>query len=448
MAFEDVMAQIMQWTPPPKRSPRSARSWPSQQPGRSAPPEIAAALEAVSAAAGSPVWPSCRHRNRRCSSASFVCTCTRPPTCSSTPTVRRGGRSPIPSILDGWGRGSAMVPPLDRGGAPRPRRGHQLPRCRHRRGLARGVRDERVALGHGRRHRPVARRRSSEPGPTSRRPGSTRASRCATRTSPGIDDVDAFDCAWIPTFFLSEGDLEAGLPPPCVRCGRGPGSPSGLMRANPDALAQATAALRTIRGGGIVLHAERASNCWRTPAAMPCIARSPAAPRRSTSCSVNATPPDSPAGTGTTLVRVGGGGRSMGDNDPGVAQEAWRELLDVLRASDRSFIDGDRGCFDEREVGFGYRNLTHIVSFATGMYMNADPEWPMFVTFVEGPSRREESGRASRCPLPVGVRARWPPLSDHRPPGRRGVPVLHAASRCTAARDSSSTSTVTSTTMT
>jgi hypothetical protein len=82
----------------------------------------------------------------------------------------------------------------------------------------------------------------------------------------------------------------------------------------------------------------------------------------------------------------------VGDNDPGVAQQAWRELLDVLRASDRSFVDGDRGCFDEREIGFGYRNLTHILSFATGMYMNADPEWPMFTSSWKDPPGEKSLG--------------------------------------------------------
>ena len=82
----------------------------------------------------------------------------------------------------------------------------------------------------------------------------------------------------------------------------------------------------------------------------------------------------------------------MGDNDPGMAQEAWRELLEVLRASDRSFIDAGRGCFDEREIGYGYRNLMHILTFATGMYMNADPEWPMFVSSWKDPPGEKTLG--------------------------------------------------------
>jgi len=82
----------------------------------------------------------------------------------------------------------------------------------------------------------------------------------------------------------------------------------------------------------------------------------------------------------------------VSDNDPGAAQEAWRELLDVLRDSDRSFIDGGRGCFDEGEIGYGYRNLIHILTFATGMFMNADREWPMFVTSWKDPPGEKTLG--------------------------------------------------------
>jgi hypothetical protein len=107
----------------------------------------------------------------------------------------------------------------------------------------------------------------------------------------------------------------------------------------------------------------------------------------------------------------------VGDNDPGVAQEAWRELLEVLRVSDQSFIDGDRGCFDEREIGYGYRNLTHIVAFATGMYMNADPEWPMFVASLKDPPGEMALGEHP------DVHYRWASVRGarrYRITGRRG----------------------------
>lgn len=65
-------------------------------------------------------------------------------------------------------------------------------------------------------------------------------------------------------------------------------------------------------------------------------------------------------------------------NDPGVAQVAWREFLDVLRECDRSFLDPARGSFDAAEVADGYRNLVHYSAFAYEMYMRVDREWPIF----------------------------------------------------------------------
>ena len=110
----------------------------------------------------------------------------------------------------------------------------------------------------------------------------------------------------------------------------------------------------------------------------------------------------------------------MGDNDPGVAQEAWRELLDTLRASDRSFLDGGRGTFDAREIGYGYRNLVHIVGFATGMYLNADPEWPMFVASLKDPPGEKTLGEHP------DVHYKWAAVRGgrrYRITGRRGDEV-------------------------
>ena len=67
------------------------------------------------------------------------------------------------------------------------------------------------------------------------------------------------------------------------------------------------------------------------------------------------------------------------------AQEAWRELLDVLRDADQSFLDGTRGTFDPDEVAMGYRNLASILAFAFGMYMRVDREWPMFLPSPKDP---------------------------------------------------------------
>jgi len=75
----------------------------------------------------------------------------------------------------------------------------------------------------------------------------------------------------------------------------------------------------------------------------------------------------------------------MSTNDPGVAQSAWREFLDVLRECDRSFLDSARGSFNAGEVADGYRNLVHDIAFAYDMYMRVDREWPIFTTECKDP---------------------------------------------------------------
>jgi hypothetical protein len=72
-----------------------------------------------------------------------------------------------------------------------------------------------------------------------------------------LDDVDAYDCAWFPTFFVTEAAFEAAMPR--LRRAVRPGGwlVLGRMAPPPDPLAQATFALRTIRGGGAEFAAKR-----------------------------------------------------------------------------------------------------------------------------------------------------------------------------------------------
>src|SRR5262249_35835828 len=58
--------------------------------------------------------------------------------------------------------------------------------------------------------------------------------------------------------------------------------------------------------------------------------------------------------------------------------EAWRELLDVLRDADQTFLQGPRADMDEIGVAAGYRHLTHLLGFAFDLYLEADAERPSF----------------------------------------------------------------------
>ena len=78
-----------------------------------------------------------------------------------------------------------------------------------------------------------------------------------------LDDVDAYDCAWVPTFFLPERALTTALAK--IRDALRPGGwiVLGRFAPAPDPLARATTALRNIRGGGSTLDAERSAELLR-----------------------------------------------------------------------------------------------------------------------------------------------------------------------------------------
>ena len=72
-----------------------------------------------------------------------------------------------------------------------------------------------------------------------------------------LDDSDAYDCAWFPTFFVAEPVLEAAMPRLYRALRPGGWLVLGRMAAPPEPLAQAVSALRTIRGGGTDFDAKR-----------------------------------------------------------------------------------------------------------------------------------------------------------------------------------------------
>jgi SAM-dependent methyltransferase len=74
-----------------------------------------------------------------------------------------------------------------------------------------------------------------------------------------LDDVDAFDCAWVPTFFVPDDVLKTGLARIMRAVKPGGWVVLGAFLTPPDPVAQATNALHTIRGGGCVLDLDRAA---------------------------------------------------------------------------------------------------------------------------------------------------------------------------------------------
>jgi hypothetical protein len=64
---------------------------------------------------------------------------------------------------------------------------------------------------------------------------------------------------------------------------------------------------------------------------------------------------------------------------------AFRELFDLVRDADRTFVEGDRALDDEVSVAEGYRYLTDALHAALEIYLRSDARRPAFVPIV-GPT--------------------------------------------------------------
>ena len=73
-----------------------------------------------------------------------------------------------------------------------------------------------------------------------------------------LDDVDAFDLAWIPTFFIADGQLVATIDRVMQALKPGGWIVLGRFDDVPDPLAQALSDARTIRSGGAIVAVARA----------------------------------------------------------------------------------------------------------------------------------------------------------------------------------------------
>ena len=77
----------------------------------------------------------------------------------------------------------------------------------------------------------------------------------------------------------------------------------------------------------------------------------------------------------------------MGDSLLTEAGRAFRELLDVLRDADDTFLDGPRADMDALGIAEGYRHLTHLLGYAFDLYLEGDPQRPAF-TPLASPTRK------------------------------------------------------------
>jgi SAM-dependent methyltransferase len=258
MAFEDVMGTVMRWGTATEALAALGAELALRQADGEAPPDIVDALQAVSAAGGLTGLGELPPPQ-----AAMVLGMIRMFVHQATDLLDHPDKAPgwtytDPAILDGLGRGSAMIPMLIASAHP------DLAAVTSFLDVGTGVGLLAIAAANV---WPGATIVGIDPWEVSLERARTNVaqagleSRVTLRAQDlaSVDDDDRFDCAWVPTFFLTEAALVEGLPVVVRALRPGGWVALGLNKRAPDPLADATAALRWIRGGGTLLDADRAA---------------------------------------------------------------------------------------------------------------------------------------------------------------------------------------------
>jgi 2-polyprenyl-3-methyl-5-hydroxy-6-metoxy-1,4-benzoquinol methylase len=257
MPFEDVMATVLPWLTATEALAALGAQLTLQQSDEAAPPEIVEALQAVSAAAGlvdlDELPPP-----QQATVAALVRTYLR----TAADLLDNPSRSPgwsftDPDVLDGWGRGSMMVPAMLASGGPGLQDVSSFLDVGTGVGLlavaAAGVWPNATIVGIDPWEPSLARARENV-----KRAGLDDRISLRCEDVADLAEVDQYDCAWIPSFFLTEPTLVAAVPK-ITRAVRPEGWIAlGRMASPPDPLTEAVSTLRTVRSGGWVLETKDA----------------------------------------------------------------------------------------------------------------------------------------------------------------------------------------------
>lgn len=255
--LEEVMGTMMQWATATEALAALGAELTLLQADGDAPPEIVDAVGAVTKAAGLSdlsELPAPQRASMLGMVRLFVH--------QAVDLVDDAARAPgwtftDPAILDGWGRGSTMVPPMIAAAHP------DLQQVRAFLDVGTGVGLLAVAAAHVWPDATIVGIDPWEPSLARARTNVSGAGlddRITLRDQEltSLDDVDVYDCVWIPTFFVGETQLVKGLSVALRALQPGGWIVLGVNRTPPIPLAQATATLRVVRGGGTALTTERA----------------------------------------------------------------------------------------------------------------------------------------------------------------------------------------------
>jgi SAM-dependent methyltransferase len=256
MSFEDVMTVLSRWLTATEALAAVGAELTLKQAPEPGHPAVVDALQAVSAAAGLTGLDELTGPQRQ-----MVTGLIRMGLHQASDLLDDPGRPPgwtftDPAILQGWGRGSAVVPGALAAAVP------ELADVRSFLDVGSGVGLLAIAAaGVWPRATVVG---IDVWGPSLEAAAANiRAAGLGDRITlrdqdvVAFDEADAYDCAWFPTFFVTEPVLEAAMPRLYRALRPGGWLVLGRMAPPPDRLGQAVGTLRTIRGGGADFDAKR-----------------------------------------------------------------------------------------------------------------------------------------------------------------------------------------------
>jgi len=263
MPFEDVMITVNRWLVATEALASLGAELALMQAATPGHPDVAGALQAVSAAAGLADLDQLPPPQREMliglirlglhQAADLIADPGRPP----------GWTFTDPAILQGWGRGSMVVPGALVSAAP------ELADVRSLLDVGTGIGLLAIAAARVWPHASIVGIDTWGPSLETaaaniRAAGLDDKITVRDQDVTALEDTDAYDCVWFPTFFVTAAVLEAAMPRLYRAVRPGGWLVLGRMAPPPDPLAQTTSALRTIRGGGAEFDAKRLATALET----------------------------------------------------------------------------------------------------------------------------------------------------------------------------------------
>jgi SAM-dependent methyltransferase len=257
MAFEEVLGKVSQWATGAEALATVGAVVSLRQQGVTPPPEIAAAFDAVLEAAGLTEITELPPPQQAVLSGMISMYVGQINELLANPGRAPGWTYTDPAILDGYGRGSAMLPMVMSHAHP------DLADVTSFLDVGTGVGLLACAAANV---WPNAKVVGIDPWDVSleRARANVAAAGLGDRIElrqtdlAGLGDSAAYDCVWIPSFFLTQDVLAAGVKSALDALKPGGWVVVGTGRAAPDPLGNAVGSLRWIRGGGMLLDPKEA----------------------------------------------------------------------------------------------------------------------------------------------------------------------------------------------